>query len=312
LGQTNTIFCINIVINYTDISGCPKKFVAVTTLYESEFTEILSYFSERWRIHESRYTLSNTWRVNKPRKDETLKLVEDKLLFILYYFKNYPIQETMGLNFGMSQGKVSIWIKVLLPILQETLAKFGDLPARDGTTLDVILKESGQEKFYLDGTVRPVQRSIDYELQKEYYTGKQCTHVVKNDLLNDKNRRVWWISDTYEGSIHDKKVMDLENCKFPKGITLVYDTGFQNLLYDGVSILQPHKAQRNAPLVPIQKKINTIISSERVVNEHTIGSVKRPHILKHELRINNLDFRDNIFWIGCGLHNLRIRHRTKT
>ena len=104
------------------------------------------------------------------------------------------------------------------------MAKFGDLPAGDGTTLGVILKESGQEKFYLDGTVHPVQRSIDYELQKIHYTGKQCTHVVKNDLLNDKNRRVWWISDTYEGSVHDKKVMDLENCKFPKGITLVYDS----------------------------------------------------------------------------------------
>lgn len=106
--------------------------------------------------------------------------------------------------------------------------------------------------------------------------------------------------------------MDLENCKFPKGIRLVYDTGFQGFLYDGVSILQLHKAQRNAPLVLIQKKINTIISSKRVVNEHTIGSVKRPHILKHELRINNIDFQDNIFWIGCGLHNLRIRHRVKT
>jgi hypothetical protein len=224
LGQTNTIFCINIVINYTDISGCPKKFVAVTTLYESEFTEILSYFSEKWRIHESRYTLSNTCRVNRPRKDETLKLVEDKLLFILYYFKNYPIQETMGLNFGMCQGKVSIWIKTLLPILQETLAKFGDLPSRDSAALEVILKESDQEKFYLDGTVRPVQRSSDYDLQKEHYTGKQCTHVVKNNVLNDKNRRIWWISDTYEGAIHDKKVMDLENCKLPKGITLVYDS----------------------------------------------------------------------------------------
>jgi hypothetical protein len=106
--------------------------------------------------------------------------------------------------------------------------------------------------------------------------------------------------------------MDLEDCKFPKGITLVYDTGFQSLLYDGVSILQPHKTQRNAPSVPIQKKIDTIISSERVVSDHTIGSVKTPHIFKYELRINNLDFRDNIFWIGCGSHNLRIRHRTKT
>ena len=89
---------------------------------------------------------------------------------------------------------VSIWIKVLLPILQETLAKFGNLPSRDGTTLGAILKQSNQGKFYLDGTVRPVQRSIDCELQKESraacrYTGKRCTHVYsrsQNNLLNDK------------------------------------------------------------------------------------------------------------------------------
>jgi len=62
------------------------------------------------------------------------------------------------------------------------LAKFGDLPFRDGTTLDAILKESNQEKFYLDGTVRPVQRSIDYELQNIHYTGKECTDVVKNNI----------------------------------------------------------------------------------------------------------------------------------
>lgn len=79
------------------------------------------------------------------------------------------------------------------------MAKFGDFPSRKGTSLAVILKESNQEKFYLDGTVRPVQRSIDYELQKLHYTGKECTHVVKNNLLNGKNRRIWWISDTYEG-----------------------------------------------------------------------------------------------------------------
>ena len=89
---------------------------------------------------------------------------------------------------------VSIWIKVLLPILQETLTKFGNLPSGDGTTLEAILKELTHGKFYLDGTVRPVQRSIDHELQKESraacrYTGKRCTHVYsrsQNDLLNDK------------------------------------------------------------------------------------------------------------------------------
>ena len=162
----------------------------------------------------------------------------------------------MGLTFGMSQGKVSIWIKVLLPILKASLNKSGDLPAREGASLNTILKASGENKFYLDGTVRPVERSSDYAIQKEHYSGKSCTHVIKNDVLNDKNRRIWWISDTYEGAVHDKKVMDLENCKFPKGITLVYDTGFEGLSYEGISILQPFKAHRNQPLVPIQKKIN--------------------------------------------------------
>ena len=68
------------------------------------------------------------------------------------------------------------------------------MPSGDGTTLEAILKELTQEKFYLDGTIRPVQRSIDHELQKESraacrYTGKRCTHVYsrsQNDLLNDK------------------------------------------------------------------------------------------------------------------------------
>ena len=63
----------------------------------------------------------------------------------------------MGLNFGMSQGKVSIWIKVLLRILQKTLAKFEDLPSHDETALEVVLKESNQEKFYLDDTINSVQ-----------------------------------------------------------------------------------------------------------------------------------------------------------
>ncbi len=54
--------------------------------------------------------------------------------------------------------------------------------------------------------------------------------MIKNDVINDKIRRIWWISETYESAINDKKVMDLENCIFPKGITLVYDTGFEGLV----------------------------------------------------------------------------------
>ena len=57
----------------------------------------------------------------------------------------------MGLNLAanryvMSQGKASICIKVLLLILKATLAKFGDVTSRSQTGLNVVLKESNQEK----------------------------------------------------------------------------------------------------------------------------------------------------------------------
>ena len=111
--------------------------------------------------------------------------------------------------------------------------------------------------------------------------------------------------------------MDLENCEFPKGIALVYDSkrcpqAFKVYATMALVFYSLTKLREMPPLVPIQKKINTIISSEKVVNGYTIGSVKRPHTLRHELTINTLDFRDHIFWIGCGLHNLSTRHRTKT
>jgi hypothetical protein len=54
---------------------------------------------------QSRYSLSNIWLINKPRKGETLKLVEDKpIVGCLFLFsiitKITLLQETMGKSVG--------------------------------------------------------------------------------------------------------------------------------------------------------------------------------------------------------------------
>ncbi|MCJ7529635.1 MAG: transposase family protein [Anaerolineales bacterium] len=50
-----------------------------------------------------------------------LKTMEAKLVFILFYFKFYPVQEVQGYLFGMGQAQAWDWIHRLTPILNRAL-----------------------------------------------------------------------------------------------------------------------------------------------------------------------------------------------
>ncbi len=50
-----------------------------------------------------------------------------------------------------------------------------------------------------------------------------------------------FLSDTYEGKKHDKKIADEEDYEFPEGSTVWKDTGFQGFSPAGVTIKQPKK-----------------------------------------------------------------------
>ena len=59
-----------------------------------------------------------------------LPTMADKLLFILTYFKQNPIQEVQGQLFGMSQSNANKWIHLLHAVLNHALADQELLPAR--------------------------------------------------------------------------------------------------------------------------------------------------------------------------------------
>ena len=54
----------------------------------------------------------------------------DKLLFILTYWKQNPIQKLQGQLFGMSQSHANKWIHLLHAVLNQALADQELLPAR--------------------------------------------------------------------------------------------------------------------------------------------------------------------------------------
>lgn len=129
---------------------------------------------------------------------------------------------------------------------------------------------------------------------------------MKNDLLCTADKRVLWLSKTYEGSIHDKKIVDEQPLNLPSGTTLWQDTGFLGHKPENIIVMMPAKKPKGKQLSDTQKEENRRISGFRILVEHAIGSVKKCRIVKERFRGRKFGFDDLVMLIACGLHNFRI------
>lgn len=125
-------------------------------------------------------------------------------------------------------------------------------------------------------------------------------------MLAQPDRRILWLSRTYPGSVHDKKITDQQPLRLNHSVTLWQDTGFQGHCPKGINIKMPTKKPKGKELTDAQKKENKSISSFRVIVEHAIGGAKRCRIIKDRYRCHKLFFEDLIMELACGLHNFRI------
>jgi DDE superfamily endonuclease len=129
---------------------------------------------------------------------------------------------------------------------------------------------------------------------------------VKNNVLTTLDKRILWLSSTYDGSVHDKKMCDSQPLHLPNGINLWQDTGFQGHAPEGVNIKMPTKKPKGKELTEEQIEKNHSISSIRVKVEHAIGGAKICRIVKDRFRCHKFGFDDLVMELACGLHNLRM------
>ena len=309
-----------------------KQFLALTTLEVEEFEELLPYFSARWRQFIKHFDFRKKRR-KKPltgpqieNATQLLKLDLEKLFFVLYFFKNGHIQESLAAQFQMNQGHISRWIKLLLPILEKSIKDLHLQPARSMPELvklfrnrqrnDTLSNCESAESLHLDARERMIQRNVDSKAQKQDYSGKKGTHTVKNSVINDEYQFIHFVGLTFPGPTSDKVMADLELSDFSMlqkwKLWLTKDKGYQGYQPQGVHLLEPFKAARNKPLTDLQKEYNSWLSSIRIVGEHVMSGIKRCRIVKDELRYFSATFRDKLFLIACGLHNFRVTRRKNT
>ena len=299
-------------VTYAELRSKSRTLCSLTGLRVSEFEALLGSFGDAWDdfLRET-FEREGRKRAFGAGRKAHLKTLEDKLLFILMYFRLYPTQEVQGFLFGMSQAQANQWIHRLTRVLNQALGYEQPLPEREPANLKTVLQNCPSLEFMLDGTERQINRPKDKADRKQYYSGKKKAHTVKNLVIHDRKGKVRYLSDTYEGKKHDKKIADEEDLRFPEGSTLWQDTGFQGFAPAGVTIQQPQKKPRHRSLSMIEKLNNQNISSVRVEVEHHIGGIKRCQILVQPFR-NWVDhYVDDVMATACGLHNFRLTHRRK-
>jgi hypothetical protein len=313
-------------LRYENLKDKPKAFRAFTGLDVEEFQILLKAFTVVWERYVQQHRLPADVRQRDYGGGRKARLAtcEEKLLFILVYFKTYPLQEVLAFHFNMSQGQACQWIHILSEVLQNALSELEQLPERDpqkvkerlATYMDESQQhetatEEGTDSFGIDGTERRRQRPKDQEEQKRFYSGKKKTHTVKNNVIVTMGkRRVEYLGDTWEGKKHDKKICDEEGHEFPEGSTLYKDTGYQGYEPAGVNTYQPKKKPRGGELTVEEKEQNSLISRVRIIVEHVICGIKRCRIVKDVFRNTKDRFDDLVMEIACGLHNFRTAYRT--
>ena len=287
-------------------------FIGITTLYPEEFDLILPIFSEIWYKFYKIYTLQGKRRAKKnwySQKDTpTLATTEDKLFFILCYYKENPLQEYQGLTFEFSQAKVSNWVKILTPMLEEALDKLDVLPCRQGSILERFLEQMPDaENVNIDAVEQVTPRPVDDQAQKAQYSGKKGTHTYKNQVNSLDNQYVVYLSPTHLGPTHDKRIADEERCTFPQGTRIRQDSAYVGYQPEGTLIEMPFKKPKGKELTTIQKWYNQYVAQRRIVVEHAIRGIKRFKIVQRICRLRGYWVRDQIMNICTGLHNLRVK-----
>jgi hypothetical protein len=130
---------------------------------------------------------------------------------------------------------------------------------------------------------------------------------VKNVLLINAVLTMLFLSETYAGSAHDKRIAEATPCPLPAGSRLLQDLGFLAFTLDRVEIIMPTRKPRGRKLTRAQKAANRRIARRRVRIEHVINSVKRCRIVHDICRLRKAGVRDLVMEVCCALHNFRVR-----
>lgn len=291
------------MLNIQRVLNQDRLLRALTGLNRKAFDQLLETFSP---LYEQTRSCQPRQRAIGGGRKARLLSTQEKLFFILFYFKCYPTFDLAGIIFDLHRSQAHEWMHRLQPILETTLGKKMVLPERKLASIEeFVARFPDVERVMIDGTERPIQRPQDPEHQKRTYSGKKRRHTRKHLAAVDQRQQVLILSKARVGTVHDKKVHDEEDIagSVPDEIPIELDLGFLGVdqQYDNIHI--PHRKPKGGELTTAQKADNRLLSQSRVVCENAFAGVKRYGAVSAVYRNRIKDFDDRLMLTAAGLWN---------
>lgn len=290
--------------------------LALTGLNPAELVALLPAFTQSLNRKRQRDYHNNPDRERKlgGGRKGFLPTAQDKLFFILFYYKCYPTYDVLAFFYGCNRSNAMRRQKYLSGILEATLGKKLALPKRQLKNVQDFLRVFPEAKeVFIDATERPIQRPKDPEKQKANYSGKKHRHTRKNLIISTKQKRIGFLGKTVEGSRHDFTLLKAQAPPkyMPQKIKKHLDLGFKGWddQFPGHRISMPRRKPRTHELSQTVKEQNTKKSKVRVLVEHAIGGIKRFRIVSDVFRNKLNDFDDTAMLISSGLWNYHLATR---
>ena len=306
-------------MNFQYINAHKDLFSAVLGMPASEFMDLLYRFSRELHIQErSWYMKLGRNRKQGGGRKPVLDSDAKKLFFVLFYYKTHPTYRVCQALFRLDKKNCRIWRVRLEKVLHAVSTIHLLLPRVKMCVADSYLWVIPHlREFIVDGTERPVKRSVITTDQEQFYSGKKKDHTVKNVICIDPHTKaITGMTDTYLGKTHDLEVFRTDSLfyQIPKRSVGLADSGFQGVDHPFLKAVIPYKRVRGqGELTSEQKATNASISKRRVSVEHVFAHLKKYKILSEPLR-EKLLTPDNLtpahipFETIAGLYNFHLSY----
>lgn len=267
----------------------PDLFQYAIGITHTQFQQLLPKFRNALRKAEHEKAWKRK-RIREPGggRKATLGTDEEKLFFILWYYKIYPTFRFAQIEFRFDKRNIQLWVRFLQDALFTALGYELALPTRKVRNRGEWLKICPQlADFLVDATERAVQRPKDKDRQKQYYSGKKKHHTVKNQILvHPKTKRIIAVSKTVEGKRSDKTLFidDPLYSAIPPGAKGMADKAYIGIDHPFLTWTIPKKKPRGGELTEEEKETNRQISKIRIYVEHPNAYMKHFNILNNKFR----------------------------
>ncbi|MDJ0775564.1 MAG: transposase [Mastigocoleus sp. MO_167.B18] len=285
------------------IQEYPQRTKQILGISNEQFQELLN----QAEIHHNKIQAEierKKIRINEKGGGRKPKLeVKEEVCLCLFYLRQMPTFEVLGLHFGVSKTEANdtfhYWLKILRNILPASLLEEVEKHDSDYEIAIELLREF---QLIVDSMEQPRERPVSHEEQKKYFSGKKKQHTFKNQfIVLPYGKDIVDVEVGKKGPRSDISLFCEQQEKFDSDQMFEGDKAYQG----GENIKTPYKKPRNGELNAQQKAENKEFSSKRIFVEHIIRVVKIFQVARERFPLNSRTYEQVILAI-CGLVRLRI------